>query len=245
MTKEKDPIQFLKNFISEVEAETQKRTKDDAFLWLEHYNSLIDVIGSVLTNISENEAGNSILVLRLMELQKTLSWLQLCAFSGSYRPLIRELRFVFESFNQAYYLDKSYPESHITEKHLILSKKEKKLFGGKLIDKLDVKNKHEVKKLYSQLSKYSHSSFEELKPSIIDGKVEERILFEFDMQLFNICKNLTNQVIDLVFLLTFKKYPQSMKEFVSKAYSVYWLKQLKSKETLAFFRSKLGKLPDK
>lgn len=236
----------MKNFIFELEKETKQKTKeDDTFLWLMHYNTLIDVLGSVLNNISENEAGNSMLILRLMELQKTLSWSQICAFSGAYRPLIRELRFIFESFNQAYYLDKEYPELRITEKHLVLSKKEKELFGGRLIDKLDIKNKEQVKKLYSKLSKYSHSSYEELKPSVIDGKVEERILFKFDMELFNICKHLTNQVIDLAFLLTFKKYPQSMEKFISKPYSVYWLKQLESRTILNFLKSKLGKLPEK
>ncbi|MBI5147392.1 MAG: hypothetical protein HZA84_09320 [Thaumarchaeota archaeon] len=239
MNKNKDPVKFLKDLVFEVEKETKQETKDGAFLWVMHYDTWIDILGSVLNGISQSEAGNSMIILRLMELQKTILWLQICAFSGAYRPLIRELRFIFESFNQAYYLDKEYEKLNITEKHLILSKKDKELFGSKLVDKLDIKNKNEMKKLYWMLSKYSHSSYEELKPSVIDGKVEERILFEFDIDLFNICKDLTNQVIDLAFLMTFKKYPESIELFVSKPHSIYWLEQLNSKETLAFLKSNM------
>lgn len=87
--------------------------------------------------------------------------MQLCALCGAYRPLIRELRFTLEAFLQAYYFETNHTHKNIETKHRILLSKEKDLYGGKLIDKLDINFKEKIRELYQYLSKYQHSSYEE------------------------------------------------------------------------------------
>lgn len=230
--KSKDLTRFLQQNFSKISEETKRKQVKDAFLWTYQYDTWIDVFGSITEGMPNEEAGNSMLILRLLELQKSLTWLQLCVMYGSYRPLIRELRFIMESFMQAYYLDKSYPQRGISWKLELLSKKERELFGSRLIDKLDLSFKKDMKKIYQYLSKYQHSTYEELKPSIIRGNVEERILPTYDKTLFNKCKNFTNKVLDIVFYLSLKHFDHAILKFKKRTLSEYWLKELESNFTL-------------
>lgn len=231
MKKDGDPIKFLKDIFAEIEKETKEKTGDNAFLWAMHYNTWIDVIKNATNSISDKESGNSMLILRLLELQKTLLWIQLCALYGAYRPLIRELRFTLDSFLQSYYFEKNFPNDKIETKHEILLTEEKNLYGSNLIDKLDINYKTEIKELYHHLSKYQHSSYEELKPSIVDGKADERIIGGFDIELFDKCKELTNRVMDVVFYLVLNKYRLAIPKLKDDM-TIYWLKELNSPLTL-------------
>lgn len=232
MNKDDDPLRFLKNQLSEVETETRKESGDDWSLWIDHYNTWMDVNDSVLNVISEYEQGNSMLVFRLLELQKTLLWLQICASYGAYHQLIRELRFILDSFAQAHYLDKNFQENAILEKLDIVEKEELELFGRKLISKLDLNQQDELKRIYGVLSKYEHSTYEEMKSAIQEGNVDVRILFTFDKDLFHKCKDFTNEVMDATFYLVLDNFPQAVSKLKSDKMTIYWLKELDSKLTL-------------
>jgi hypothetical protein len=53
MTKEKsDPIKVLKDYFSENEKETKKKEGHDAFLWIEHYNTWIDLFVAISCRVS-------------------------------------------------------------------------------------------------------------------------------------------------------------------------------------------------
>lgn len=230
-SRKSDPIKVLKDTFTEIEEETKEKMGDDAFHWMNHYGTWIDVITSVTNSMPNEESGNSMLVLRLLELQKILSWIQLSALYGAYRPLIRELRFTLESFLQAYYLETKYPSHTIESKHEILFADEKKLYGGRLIDKINIGSKEEIRTLYQYLSKYQHGSYNELKTTVLDGNVAERVIGDFDKELFDECMSLTNRVMDIVFYLILYKYPEAISKFKNDM-TIYWLKELDSPITL-------------
>lgn len=233
--KEKDPLKFLRNILFQVEMETKKQVGDDWALWAMHYDTWIDVIGSVLDVIPKDKQLDSMLIFRLMELQKTLLWLEICALNGAYHQLIRELRFILDSFAQAYYLDKNY--ATMEEKIHVVEKEEFQLFGGKLTRKLDLALQNEILTIYRTLSKYEHSSYEEMRSAILEGKVDDRILFVFDKELFEKCKDLTNAVIDSVFYLVLSNFPNAILKFKNTEMTIYWLKKLDSKFTLKLLES--------
>lgn len=230
--KEKDPLKFLKDILSEVETETKKQVGDDWALWINHYNTWIDVIKAVLDVIPQEKQLDSMVVFRLLELHKTLLWLEICALYGAYHQLIRELRFVLDSFLQAYYLDKQYHDKTIQEKLEIVEKEELQLFGRNLIRKLGLAQQEELLTIYSVLSKYQHSSYEEMKPAIREGKIDVRVVFTFDKEMFDKCKELTNAVIDSAFYLVLSSFQDAILKFKNTEMTVYWLKELDSKLTL-------------
>ncbi|MDH5363412.1 MAG: hypothetical protein OEW84_08885, partial [Aigarchaeota archaeon] len=68
----------------------------------------------------------------------------------------------------------------------------RRAFGTRLIERLELGNaqsgaKEELKSLYSTLSKYVHSTYEELEPAVKKGRVDARVLFAFDPELFEKC----------------------------------------------------------
>lgn len=234
-----DPIKYFKDNFSAVEKETRKKeTDEEAFLWLNQYNTWIDILAKTTVDVSKEDSGNSMLILRLLELQKTLIWLQFSALYGSYRPLMRELRFVLESFLQAYYLDTKCPDIKIEEKFKILDEHEMELFGVKLRKKVKLENINEITKFYHLLSKYEHGSAIELKTAIIDGNVDERIFFTYNRELFSECKDLTNKIIDIAFYLVLLRYPNAIPILAKDEMTIYWLKELKSDFTLQLLLNK-------
>lgn len=121
----------------------------------------LELIGPFYLDYAE---ANILLAFRYIELQKHLQILNFNILSGSYHQSIRELRFILETFIQTYYIDKNHPNSSINCKLEIL-KEIDLLIGSRLIDKTDLgKYKNDIKKLYSDLSKHVHSSFEKLNP---------------------------------------------------------------------------------
>lgn len=230
MEKEEDPLQFLKNILSEVETETKKQVGDDWALWAMHYDTWITMIGTVLEIIPQEKRLDSMLIFRLMELQKTLLWLEICALNGAYHQLIRELRFVLDSFAQAYYLDKNYDK--MEEKISVVEKEGRQLFGRKLILKLGLTQQDEILTIYRTLSKYEHSSYEEMRSAILEGKVDDRILFTFDKELFDKCKNFTNTVLDLVFYIVLSNFPVAISKLKDDGMTIHWLRKLDAKYTL-------------
>lgn len=201
-------LKFLKKYFDEVEEETKQKVGIRFSDWSEHYNNWIDFARPVHKTTSKSEQNNSITIFRLVEMGNIILWVWFSVIWGRYHTAIRELRYIFESFLQAYYLDMEYPTSDIVCKLEILKEIDRELIGNRLIDRLNLKHKDELKKLYQELSKYIHSSYEELKPVITEGKVASRITFAFDQDLFDKSEELTNRVADAVYFLILNGFPQ-------------------------------------
>ena len=238
---ESDPSNWLQEHFSEIEKETKSKIGDERFSWLGHGDICNDIFGSVAETVPKEEELNSFLILRLFELQKTLLFLQMCANYGAYRPLIRELRFFLESFVQAYYLDKTYPAMTIYEKFEELKENETDLYGIKLFERLDFKPWDEIYKLYRYLSKYEHSSPEELRETIEEGKVTDRFVDTFDKDLYKKCVLLTNETLDHAFYFTLRKFPEAIPKLMEKENFSFWFDKLEYERTKDFISTTLNK----
>lgn len=200
----------LDKLFVDVERETrQKEEKNRYYLWTEWYSDWVDLF-KWLDGLIKEQRHISLFLYRFLELNRQLLWICKCVHSGTYHTAIRELRFVFESFIQAYCIDKEYPESEMGYKLEIIKKFDKppyELSGSKLINRTNLENKDELKKLYSELSDYTHSSYESLKSPIKEGKVDASIIFTYDKELFDKCYIFTNKVMDAIIfvLISFEK----------------------------------------
>ncbi len=204
----KDFMEFIRNSLFEVEEETKEKGRNKFYTCTEHYTLWVDFMQSIFQNISEFEKCNSLVVFRLFEMQNTLLWVGCAHVWGRYHSAIRELRYLFESYMQAYYLDMEHSNSDILCKLEILKEIDEEVFGSRLIDGLELKPKSELKKLYKELSKYIHSSYEELRPVIEDGEVDTRITFAFDQKVFDKTEELINRVMDTIYFITLSRFPQ-------------------------------------
>ncbi|MHA1651701.1 MAG: hypothetical protein ACTSYB_16030 [Candidatus Helarchaeota archaeon] len=184
--------------LRKVEEETTKKTGDKIYTWSRWYNNLRQ-LDSILRSFFKEESGDSLLYYRFYESINKQFWLvQFNTLTGAYRNAIRDLRFILESLIQGYYIDKEHPEVSIKCKIEIVKELQKFLFGGRLIDRTDLQNKQALKNLYSDLSKFVHGSWEELKPIIGEWKIWVAGFHAFDMDLFNKCVEFTNRVMDAV-----------------------------------------------
>jgi hypothetical protein len=200
---------LAKDMLDKVGQETREKGGDRYYTWSEHFNVWLELFLPHLGGLSEFEKYNSLWILKLAELQHLIGWVMISVLYGKYHQAIRELRYILDSMAQAYYLDAAHPAATITGKLEILKDIEKQAFGSRLIDKLDVDHKPALKSLYSALSKYAHSSYEELAPLIEEGKVEWRVTFAFDEQQFNSTVEFTNKVMDAVYLMIFGRFPDA------------------------------------
>jgi hypothetical protein len=189
-------------YFTAVEEETKEKEKQIRYqLWIDWYSNWIDLY-RWLDGLVGEKKFESLLVFRSFEFLKQMLWVCKCVHSGAYHTAIRELRFIFESFVQAYYVDKEHPDSEMVCKLEIIKEMDKLIFGSKLIERTDLHNKKKLIDLYSELSKYVHSSYEQMKPPLKEGKIEPHILFTYDEELFNKCHTFTNKVMDaLTFVL--------------------------------------------
>ena len=209
-----DPLAFVKDALAEVEREGKKSVADRIYVtWSEHYSNWIDFFQPLLKGLNDFEKFNLIIVFRLTELQNILIWIWMNTIWGRYHTAIREMRYLLDALIQANYLDTEHPEADIRCKLEILKEIEGEAFGSRLIDKTRLDHRHEVKRLYSELSKYVHSSYEELEPVIKRGRVDWRVTFAFDRELFDRCERLTDNIMDAVYYVTLKQFPR-LKETV-------------------------------
>jgi hypothetical protein len=200
---------LAKDMLDKVGQETREKGGRKYYAWSEHFNIWLDLFSPQLRELPEIEKLDSLVILRLAELQHLIGWVMLCVLYGKYHQALRELRYVFDSMAQAYYLDAEHPAATITAKLEILKDIEKQAFGSRLIDKLDVDHKQELKSLYSTLSKYAHSSYEELALLIEEGEIEWRVTFAFDERQFSRAAEFTNKVMDAVYLMIFSRFPDA------------------------------------
>lgn len=232
-------FKFLRDIQEEVGKETKKKVGKKLFVWTEHYNNWIDMIGPILKNITEKEAANSFVILRLLQLNNELFWLLTnTIYNAAYHQVIRELRFILESMMQAYYIDTEHSDSNIECKLEIIKEIEREAYGKRLIDRISLSNKDKIRDLYSQLSKYSHSSYTELEMSILRGKVDFLVTPSFDDELFSKCEILTHKVMDIVYLIVLNRFPQICEIIMKDKMLIKALEKFDSKITLNYLRSK-------
>ena len=204
-----DVFEFLRDIQDEVGKETRAKVGKSIYTWSDHYSNWINIIESILRSTSKEEQLNSMVVPRLIELNNQLFWiLTNVIYNAAYHQVIRELRFILDSMMQAFYLDMQHPEADIYCKLEIVKEIEKEAFGTRLIERLPLQHKDGIKQLYSLLSKYSHSSYEELESLILTGKVWVRVTPTFDGELFAQCQNLTHKVMDVVYFVVLNRFPQ-------------------------------------
>lgn len=233
----KDPIDFIKKALAEVEREGIKSIGDKIYwYWSEHYDNWICFFQPLLRRLPELEKTNSMLILRWAELQNILLWIWINVLYGRYHPAIRELRYILESIIQAYYIDVRHPKADIYCKLEIL--KEISIFGGRLIQKTDLEHKEEIKKIYSDLSQYVHGSYEELKDAIEEGNVATRVTFAFDLELFNKCKYFTDKVMDVSYFILLGRYPWLKESILDKEMTLKNLELFHCKMTLNLLKAK-------
>lgn len=204
-----DPLKPFREIQEKIGEVTRAKVGERIYTWSEHYNNWIDMIQPILRNTSKDEQQNSMVIVRLLDLNYDLLWIMMnVIYSAAYHQVIRELRFLIDSMAQALYLDTEHPGADIYCKMEIVKEIEKDLFGSRLIERLPIQHKEKLKQLYSLLSKYSHSSYKELEPAIIQGKVDYRITSTFDEELFGQCETLTHNVMDVIYLLVLNRFPQ-------------------------------------
>ncbi len=191
-----------------IRKETEEEIPEEDYVtWVEHHNNWIDLSGPFMSSLSEFDKYNSLSFFRFIELTKQLFWLHFSVLSGNYHQSIRELRYILESALQAYYIDREHPEATMRCK-LEIIKEIDKLTGGRLIDRTDLEHKNELKMLYFDLSKYVHSSYEELRPAIEKGEVDYRVTLAFNKELFYKCMDFTNREMDIFFFMMLSLYPR-------------------------------------
>lgn len=216
--------EILKIFES-VRKETEGETSPEEFQeWVNLYSLWIDVWKEFREPLSREETFSSLLVFRATEIFKSLLWIGNGMWSGAYHSTVQQLRYILESAIQAYYVDKENNGVSI-ERKLEIIKEIEYLIGGRLIDKTDLKYKEELKALYGDLCKYVHPSYEELEPVISQGKVEPRIIFIFDKELYLKSVEFMEKVFD-VFTLVLLSYSAKLSEEIKKGNSAVKMRDL-------------------
>ena len=235
---DEDLLDFVRYMLEDVHKETKENTTKEEFCtWTEHYTTWSDIIRPLLKIVSDNDRHNSMVFFRFLELQYNIMWIYICILFSRYHPAMRELRYSLESMVQAYYLDVEHPKANMQCKLEITKEIDKERFGS-LLDRSDIVEKHRIKQLYSDLSKYVHSTYEELRPTIEEGKIWERITFGFEPDMFKKCVEMTNRVLDTMYLLTIMRFPVIVKEIASDPATIRSLEKHDSNLCLTYIKSK-------
>lgn len=101
-------VDWLLKIFEEVAEETKEKVSPVEFqTWIDFHSYWIDLWKWLDQSIGD-EWGKSLLLWRATELNKHLLWLCFSTWVGSYHCVIRELRYIFESILQAYYIDQKY-----------------------------------------------------------------------------------------------------------------------------------------
>jgi hypothetical protein len=200
-------FKFVKHMLDDIYKETKKTaTKEEFWAWSEQYNNWLELIRPMVKTPVDLDTANSMVFFRLMELQHDLQWVHVCMLFGRYHSVMRELRYDLESMMQAYYLDAEHPTADVGCKLEIVKEIDRQKFS-RLVDGLDLDHKQTLKSLYSDLSKYVHSSYQELRRTIEEGRIWERVAFGFEYDMFQKCVEMMNRVLDVAYYLMMMRFP--------------------------------------
>ena len=196
-------MSFMLNILEDVRKKTEENQKEKVYVWTEHYSNWIDIWKDFNECIGKENFLNSCIGFRLTQLNKELLWFWLECTSGAYDNANRSMRYVLESFLQAYYVDIEHPHTSMACKLEILKEIDTVEFAGsRLIEKLDIDGyKEKIKKLYRDLNKFVHPSHKEWQKIIEGGDVFSKITFNYDKESFEECVEFTDRVIDIIVFL--------------------------------------------
>ena len=107
---------------------------------------------------------------------------------------------------QAYYLDSEHSNADMMCKLEIVKEIDRDRLSA-LIDRLELSQKQRIELLYSELSKFVHSTYKELRPTMEEGRILSRVTLGFDSDMFKKCVGMTNQVMDVVYCITLNRFP--------------------------------------
>jgi len=220
------PFEFLYKIFRNVESETRAKTGDRYFVWSEHYDNWIDIIQPLL----KIAPRNSLLIIRFVEFNRIMLWIQNCVYCGQYYSALRELRFLLEFILKALYLDQKYQNEKIESR----IQEEEQLQGRRLISKLDLSDeqKNKLKSLYGRLSEYTHPTKKELA-QLLAGKVDIHTTFAFNEAMFNKCVENTNEVVDSIFFIILDQFHEPIKGIKNNNTLIASFKKLGYKLTLS------------
>jgi hypothetical protein len=188
-------------------------TRQEVYTWIDHFNNWLGIVSPLSKHLAEFDSLNSMVFFRAHEIMKNLGWMHACMLFGAYHSVIRELRYVLESMVQAYYLDYEHPNADMGCKLEIIKEIDKERFSN-LVDVIEIPEKQKIKVLYSDLSRYAHSSYEEIGPALEGDFISllSRVSFGFEKTMFKRCVEMTNRVMDVVYRVMFQRFPQAIRQ---------------------------------
>lgn len=179
-------------------------------VWEEHFKNWVSITQPIIKLVPSSKKLKSLVFLRFFDVCHNVIWVGVCVFFGRYHSAVRELRYVLESMIQAYYVDCEHPEADLACKLEVVKEIDQEAFSCR-VDGMEIPRKQEIKQLYHDLSIYVHSSYEELAPSIkrfSDASFSRQLLGQFDRNMFNKSVEATNRVMDVVYYVVFKRFPE-------------------------------------
>lgn len=234
ITDEKDT--FMEQMFAVAAKKTKEETGEKYETWIKHALIDMNITKAISETTSIDEIFDSFIVFRIAELHNLIAWIWKCVLCGAYHQAIRELRYVFDSMLQAFYLDDKYPDANKSHKLVTLKKIDSTLFGRRLIDRIPLEPNKKLKKMYSDLSKYVHPTHKELSPIFKKGLFFERILFMFQQDFFNECQKLTNRTLDAVYYIILNRFPDARTEIKKHTPTINSLKELGCTMTLELLK---------
>lgn len=186
--------------------------REEYYACVKHFNIWIDVFNYLSPLI--NDKINSIFYLRCLEINKHIGILHFQILSGFYYQSIREMRYLLEAIIQAYYIDKTNPDTDIWTK-LEFLKEIDDVIGSQLIKKSQLDNKNALKSLYFRLSEHIHPTYKKLNPVYEKMELHENISFEFNRRMFNQCKKFIDQFMDITLFIALSYEPKVIEDIKS------------------------------
>jgi len=214
----KDEENFFKYTVDVFQHVYDKTTKQKNWqLWRNFDLFVVDLHNEIVEKCKER-LPESLTYQRILDTIRTM-WLvtfEIC--SGAYRSAMRNLRFILESLIQAYYLDKEFPYEFATEK--IDRIDVDKLYGRHLILE-KARMPPGIYTVYSDLSKYMHSSKAELEhmDEILMEEGMTPTIFVFDKSVFQGCHRVTLDAIEAITYVILNAFPEvkgSLKDLARK-----------------------------
>lgn len=186
------------------------------------------------------EVLDSLVDRRIHVWSRTIHWICVAVYYGSYDSVARELRLILEDSLQALVVDHRHPDETIEERIDVLHFAEKEgefLRGSTLIDSttLPKRLRRKIKKLYKELCGYVHPSSELIRKTIDNRS----FLLEYNEEWFEMALNWHRSVFDFVVLMILTRFPRAIQKLLTDFDCLDGLKDNGFKETLKFCETHL------
>ena len=194
--------------ISAFYKEIIEKTEDDATSVFKDIDNVLNEIRDHIRGIDQTvfcRRNDLLIAIRLVEAFRIFNWIKVCLTCGSYQSIFRELRFMLDGIAQACYIDLNHMEASL-ECKLEVYKALGEIggfIGSSLFDRIKgLKEKQEIKELYSELSRFVHPSIEESRRRIESpppGGVVDSLKFNmYDRELLDLAVEKCKQVGSLL-----------------------------------------------